>query len=69
MTADRSIDREITSVLGGMPPSAGSEEVRLRPIFNEETVFRQQAAKLQNDLRADQAVIAQQRDQLEIERK
>ena len=38
-------------------------------VVNEETTFRQQAAKLQNDLRADQAAIAQQRDQLEAERR
>jgi hypothetical protein len=38
-------------------------------IVNEETAFRQQAAKLQNDLRADQAAIARERDQLETERR
>ena len=38
-------------------------------VVNEETVFRQQAAKLQNDLRADQAGIARERDQLEAERR
>ncbi len=38
-------------------------------VVNEETVFRQDAAKLQRDLRADQAAIAQQRDQLEAERR
>ncbi len=38
-------------------------------VVNEETLVRQQVAKLQNDLRADQAVIAQQRDQLEAERR
>ena len=38
-------------------------------VVNEESTFRQQAAKLQNDLRADQAAIAQQRDQLEAERR
>ena len=38
-------------------------------VVNEETVFRQDAAKLQRELRADQATVAQQRDQLEAERK
>ena len=42
---------------------------QLARTVNEETVFRQDMTKLQRELRADQASISQQRDQLEVERK
>jgi len=38
-------------------------------VINQEAIVRQQVAKLQNDLRADQAAIARERDQLEAERR
>lgn len=62
-------DERVVKVAREADDRQAKQNEQIARVVNEETAFRQQAAKLQNDLRADQAVIAQQRDQLEIERK
>ncbi len=62
-------DERVVKVSTEAADRQAKQNEQIARVVNEETTFRQQAAKLQNDLRADQAVIAQQRDQLEIERK
>ncbi len=62
-------DERVVKVAREADERQAKQNEQIARVVNEETAFRQQAAKLQNDLRADQAVIAQQRDALEIERK
>ncbi len=62
-------DERVVKVSTEAADRQAKQNEQIARVVNEETTFRQQAAKLQNDLRADQAVIAQQRDELETERK
>jgi hypothetical protein len=62
-------DERVVKISTEAADRQAKQNEQMAHIVNEETAFRQQAAKLQNDLRADQAAIAQQRDALEIERK
>ena len=62
-------DERVVRVTREADERQAKQNDQMARLVNEETAFRQQAAKLQNDLRADQAAVAQQRDALEIERK
>ena len=62
-------DGRVVTVTREADERQAKQNDQMARLVNEETAFRQQAAKLQNDLRADGAGVAQQRDALEIERK
>lgn len=62
-------DERVVQVTREADNHQAQQNDQIARVVNEETAFRQEAAKLQRDLRADQAAIAQQRDQLEAERR
>ena len=62
-------DERVVQVTREADNRQAQQNDQIARVVNEETAFRQESAKLHRDLRSDQAAIAQQRDQLEAERK